>query len=995
MAMSNWFRRSARTSRPSKVRRFNPILEFLEDRAVPAVIAVTGGGDNIAVDGVVTLREAIEAANTNAPVGDAPAGDAGLDTIRFNLDPSQQVIQLDTPLIATEPITIDGTSQPGYTDSPLVHLRPSEPMVQGALGINGGDSTVRGLDIEGFPFAAIVLTGPGGDVVTSCQVVFNVTGILIIDSSNNIIGGTAASDANTVFGNQSEGIDISGLDSTGNQVLGNFIGNAAGTTSVGNGIGVLVAGTDNLIGGATSGARNIISGNTTGVEIAGPNNHVEGNFIGVDITGTLPLRNGGDGVVVSANNVTHGNVIGGTVPAARNIISGNGNGVAIIGDGNVVEGNFIGTDVTGEASIGNTQNGVTLVRIANSTVGGIAAGAGNLISGNGGDGVLLRGCTNCVVQGNIIGADALGTSNLGNGGQGIDIDPGTSGNTIGGAVPGAGNVISANIGAGILIHGSGATGNIVQGNVIGTDKSGAGALGNGASGVAISGGAGGNTIGGEDPADKNIIAFNHDNGVTVFIGVGNLITGNAIFANGGLGIDLNNNGVTPNDPGDADTGPNQQQNFPELHSAVIHKGATIIQGSLPVTANTGVYRIEFFTNDAANASGNGEGQTYLGSVSVDSAVSLNFSMSVPIEETGKFITATATDAANNTSEFSAAIAAGHTEQILVVGADAGAVPRVMVFDHSGRPLAGFLVYSPTFRGGVRVAVGDVNGDQVPDIIVAPGAGPAQRIEIIDGTKLDQVQANGRISPAAFLGSFFAYTPAYTSGVFVAAGDVNNDGRADIITGGGNGSRVKVIDAARIRQVLPDGRIAGSALVGNFLAYAPAFQGGVTVAAGDVNGDGKADVITAPAIGSQRVEAVDARRLKRLTSGGRIAPPALLANFFAFGPAFTAGVFVAAADVNGDHRADLIMGAGAGARVKVVDAANVNNVLSNVAVFSASFQGGVRVGTLDVDADGLAEIVVGAGPTHAGLGGLRALDVLHRRIVLDLVFDLDGVFAAGG
>lgn len=649
-------RRSQHSRQPS--RRTRLCVEMLENRLVPAVITVTGAGDNIAVDGVVTLREAIEAANTNAPAGDAPAGDPGLDTIHFNLDPSQLVIQLDSPLIATEPIAIDGTSQPGFAGSPLVHLRPNEPTVRGALGINGGDSTVRSLDIQGFLFAGLVLTGPGGDVVAGNEILFNVTGILIQDSSNNIIGGTAPSDANTIFGNQAEGIEIKGFTtSTGNQVLGNFIGNSDGTAAAGNSIGIDLEGSGNIIGGTAPGARNIISGNSsTGVFIHGPDNRVEGNFIGVDGTGTLPLGNHGDGVAISASNGAHGNIIGGTVPGARNIISGNiGNGVGLSGDGNVVEGNYIGTDVTGEASVGNTQNGVALVRNANNTVGGIAAGAGNVISGNDGDGVLLRGCTDCLVQGNIIGADALGTSNLGNGGQGVDIDPGTSGNTIGGAVPGAGNVISGNFGNGVLIHDSGATGNIVQGNFIGADKSGA-ALGNSANGVAILGGASNNTIGGANPGAGNFIAFNHANGVAVYSGSGNRITGNAVFANGGIGIDLNNNGPTANDAGDADTGANHLQNAPVLLRATVWRGATYLRGFLNSLPNT-KFRVEFFRNPARRGPSAVQGQTYLGFVNVTTDghgnARFGFMLHAAVRA-GTLFTATATNQiTGDTSEFSA------------------------------------------------------------------------------------------------------------------------------------------------------------------------------------------------------------------------------------------------------------------------------------------------------------------------------------------------------
>src|SRR5207247_2777866 len=125
-----------------------------------------------------------------------------------------------------------------------------------------------------------------------------------------------------------------------------------------------------------------------------------------------------------------------------------------------------------------------------------------------------------------------------------------------------------------------------------------------------------------------------------------------------------------------------------------------------------------------------------------------------------------------------------------------------------------------------------------------------------------IPVRGRVPAAALLGSFFAYQPGFTGGVFVAAGDVNGDGRAEVITGAGasGAPRVKVIDGTKVGLHLADGRIAFTALLGNFLAYPATFTGGVTVGAGDVNGDGRADVIASPASGAQRIEVIDGTRL---------------------------------------------------------------------------------------------------------------------------------------
>ena len=347
-----------------------------------------------------------------------------------------------------------------------------------------------------------------------------------------------------------------------------------------------------------------------------------------------------------------------------NLFSGGGIYMARKG-GNLIKGNFIGTDVNGSADLGNNGDGVGLGFLSsNNVIGGTDAAARNVISGNrNGVDIFGSGATGNLIQGNFIGTDVTGTIGLGNL-RGIWVS--TALNTIGGTTPGAGNVISgntrrSNFSRGIRIHGSAATSNVVQGNFIGTDVTGTRDLGNLLDGVLIADGASNNTIGGTAAGASNTIAFNGRDGVFagrdgVFAdsGSGNAILGNSIFSNIGLGIALSGDGVSPNDAGDGDTGPNNLQNFPVLSLAVLGNGSTTVKGTLNSAANT-EFRIEFFSNTACDPSGYGEGEKFLGSTMVttdasgDVGYKVTFPTTVPV---GHFITATATDPDDNTSEFS-------------------------------------------------------------------------------------------------------------------------------------------------------------------------------------------------------------------------------------------------------------------------------------------------------------------------------------------------------
>lgn len=238
-----------------------------------------------------------------------------------------------------------------------------------------------------------------------------------------------------------------------------------------------------------------------------------------------------------------------------------------------------------------------------------------------------------------------------------------------------------------------------------------------------------------------------------------------------------------------------------------------------------------------------------------------------------------------------------TEQTMVSGADAGSAPYVQGFNPDGSLRFKMLAFDAGYTGGVRVATADVSGDGVADLIVAPGAGVGPNVRVFDGITGRQLSGP--------LGSFYAYDPGFMGGVYVAGGDVSGDGRADIITGTSNGPpNVKIFSGA-------DGSVLGS-----FFAFNPGFLGGVRVAGADINGDGRADIIAGAGPGAgPNVKVFDGRTFNTISS------------FFAYAPAYSGGVYVAGGDVNGDGRADIITGAGTVSHVRAFSGVD-NSILAS-------------------------------------------------------------------
>ncbi len=762
---------------------------MLEHRITPSTFTVMTTADS----GLGSFRQAILDSNANS----------GTDTIAFDIGGGGiQTIQPTSALPeVTGPVVIDGTTQPSYAGSPFVVLDCSS-FNDGSTGyglwITAGDSTVRGLVINGVSGADIRIENGGNNLIVGNYLGTDVNGAVAVPgnantsnigvlvlSDHNTIGGTTELARNLISGHNFYGVYLSGADATDNNVRGNFIGmDVTGTLALGNYGGVVVeGGTSNLIGGVEAGAGNVISGNlTAGVGmIDADDNQVQGNLIGTDVTGLQPLGNrtgiyvqGGSGDVIGGAQSGAGNIIsastdptpgagygviitnsssghahddqilgnyigtdvtgnnalpnnsdgirvdfdsfgitiGGTSAAARNLVSGNkGTGINVTsGHDNAILGNYVGINSAGTDAIPNGSSGV-IVGGSHSTVGGIAVGAGNLLSGNKDYGLFIGG-SQIEVQGNRIGTNAAGTSALPNTFGGVGTGNGAS-NMIGGTAPGAGNLISGNARYGIRLLGPG--GNQVKGNLIGTDLTGTLPLGNGEIGVSIEGGTsnvvggteagarnvisangtgvtflvnqnellgnligtditgtaplgngvgvfvtGSNkTIGGTGSGEGNIIAFNSESGVLlddVEGGTGLTIRGNSFHDNGGLGIDLGGDGVTANDSGDSDTGVNGLQNFPEL-TTVIGGSSTQVSGRLNSSAQT-TFTLDFYASAMADPSGFGEGSRYLGPtmVTTDSSGNVDFTITIPAATTSsEVVTATATDSSGNTSEFSLAL----------------------------------------------------------------------------------------------------------------------------------------------------------------------------------------------------------------------------------------------------------------------------------------------------------------------------------------------------
>jgi Ca2+-binding RTX toxin-like protein len=341
----------------------------------------------------------------------------------------------------------------------------------------------------------------------------------------------------------------------------------------------------------------------------------------------------------------------------------------------------------------------------------------------------------------------------------------------------------------------------------------------------------------------------------------------------------------------------------------------------------------------------------------------------------------------------------HVQTLAVAADSGGSEPRVKVIDaETGLEKLSFLAYDPGFKGGVRAAVGDVNGDAIPDIITSSGSGGGPHVRVFNGATGERF-----IEP---IGDFFAFPAGSRTTVQVAVADFNQDGLADIVTGADSGGQpiVKVFDAYKL--------LTGQAnpIISQFFAYDRRFAGGVRLAVGDLNKDGVPDIATGPGSGLNS----QVRIFKtNLSADQATVTHSLLTSFLAF-PTYNGGVNLAVGDVTGDGRADIVVGSSTGgtAMTRVYNGAGICSgkppaLLADLRPYGSQ-SGGVRMALVDLDGDGVNELITASALTGSkvkpkafdllpnGSGGLTpaAIDAYFANHASDPFFE-GALFLGGG
>ncbi len=628
------------------------------------VIATTDAGTGAALSG--DLRYCINTAN-----GDATAGP---HHINFAIPgPGPYSITLTSSYTLIRDMIIDATTQPGYNiaaPTPMVELKnsPAQAFVINS-GVAATGSTIKGFIINGCSAQGILIQSPNNTIVgnyigtnaAGTAAAPNQTSAILINgccgfnTNGNIIGGTTTALRNVISGNNNaHGIECN--TSSNNVIIGNYIGlNSAGTAKLSNafhGIAVYGTVTNYKIGGLTPDSSNVISGNNQdGLSFDHvSNSRIVGNLIGTLANGTLDFGNSNHGIFITAssNILVFGNTVSGNDQIGINAVS-NGTGI-------VLKKNYVGTSSNGLSAIGNSIHGIQV----QGTTGGIIIGGnrvteGNIISNSGVHGINLDpGSDGSIIKGNIIGSDINGTAFMGNGVIGVVAK--SNNQIIGGTSNNEGNIIvdskNAQVGCGLLL--ANANNALVSGNYIGVglDLS---AIPNYAEGINISvedlGQTAANNI-----VQYNTIAYNLGHGINVGDALpiqelgaggtvsnndeyGNLIRRNSIYCNVYKGISLNMAGTA------ADRG-NTGRAAPVVNTGT--STSTTVNGtSLP---NDSIHI--YVMSTCSNCNSNPQGKTFVAAVKANGAGVWTYTSGSAF---GGNITATGTDASNNTSEFSSCL----------------------------------------------------------------------------------------------------------------------------------------------------------------------------------------------------------------------------------------------------------------------------------------------------------------------------------------------------
>ena len=927
-------------------------------QAIPASAATTffvrdagDAGDATPGDGICssvgvdtstcTLRAAIDESNATA----------GQDTINFSILTGAQTIAPTSQLTTiTDGVIIDGTSQPGFAGTPLIRIDGAGATGASGLRIAGSNNAtvIKGLIITRFPVNGIIVVAPQSG------------GAQPVTISGDYIG----TDGISALGNKNAGISVVGRP--GVQI--------GGTTSADRNV---ISANDDGLGGCCSNGFGIDLNNGAG------NTVIEGNYIGTNAAGTGDLGNKAYGINAASAN----NIIGGATAASRNVISGNNwagisiSGAATANDNQIIN-NYIGVDATGAAALSNTNQGVLLnVAGSNNVIG--ATGVGNVIAAAG-ELVDIDGGSNAKVQGNFLGTGADGVTAVGSHADGVFVTGSATGTTIGGAGTGDGNVIAKATNVGIRLQG--ATSTVIRGNYIGTDAAATALLGN-ATGIKLEGSGNNDNIIGA-AGGPNVITNSTGHAIVVGAGVHNTIRYNSIYSNGKLGIDLvdagdPSSGVTPNDAGDADTGPNNLLNTPVITAVAQNAGNVDYSGTFDTVSGSAITVDIYKSNSCTDSTRQGE--TFVGSTASVTAGSgdTNWTLTLPgTVSNGQIFTATATDGNGNTSEFS---------PCFVVGSSAVADLEVQINNAPSSMTAGqALAYSVdvTNHGpdtATDVELSTVFPDGADTVIAIPDGGGTctanatdvtcswgslasgstvhvpltMRTSTAPGTLAISAAVSSAVSEGAdaFPNSDNAavnandatpgfaparsYDLAGTGANDVVTGDFNNDGFDDVVVSNSNARASILLGAA-------NGHLGAASPI--TLAGTPTF-----LAAARVDGDTDLDLI-ANTEACAPTDNVNCGTLQFASGNGDGTFDAPVGIDVKNGPQS-----IALVDVNGDNKRDLITADAITKDVSVSFGSGNGAFAANADEYGApGSQYALAVGR--VDADAFPDIVVTGGTT---------------------------------